>query len=274
MSALVNTFDSSAPRIHSLYYYPLKSARGIECNELRTDALGVAGDRRWLLIDPSGVFVSQRSLAKMAMLEARPSEDGLHLSYGDAEITQAVPEASAVPIEVEVWGDSISALHCDTAVNDWLSQQLDASIRLVYYPYTSRRPVDPAYASNNESVSFADGFPLLIIGQSSLDDLNSRLPEPVSMDRFRPNIVIEGSPAFAEDEWKTLLIGGVELSLVKPCSRCVIPSIVQSNGERDPYINRTLAGYRRREGKIYFGMNALVPANATFRVGDGVQITA
>lgn len=265
---------SVATSIQSLYYYPLKSARGIECSELTTDALGIAGDRRWLLIDPSGVFVSQRSLAKMAMLEARPCETGLQLNYRGAEITAAVPGAAAQQTEVEVWGDRVSALLCDSAVNDWLSDQLAAPVRLVYYPYTSRRPVDPTYASNNESVSFADGFPLLIIGQASLDDLNSRLPEPVSMDRFRPNIVIEGADPFAEDAWKTLQIGGVELSLVKPCSRCVIPSIVQSSGERDPHINRILAGYRRREGKIYFGMNALVPANAIFRVGEGVQITA
>ena len=260
--------------IQSLHYYPLKSARGIECDELRTDELGIAGDRRWLLVDPSGVFISQRSLAHMALLEAWPVEAGLRLCYRGEAFVVPVPTEPAESLEVEVWGDKVPALLCDSAANEWLSRQLGAPLRLVYYPDTTRRRVDTAYASNNESVSFADGFPLLIIGQASLDDLNARLPNPVTMDRFRPNIVIEGSDPFAEDTWASLRIAGVELSLVKACSRCVIPSIVQATGERDPLINRVLAKYRRRDGKIYFGMNALVPPDAIFRVGDGVQITA
>jgi len=121
-------------------------------------------------------------------------------------------------------------------------------------------------------VSFADGFPLLLITEAALSELNSRLPAPVPMDRFRPNLVVSGAPAHAEDGWRRLRIGSAEVELVKPCARCAVPSIDQRSGERDPHINRALAAYRRRDGQIFFGMNALAPAEAVFRIGDPVQL--
>jgi len=132
--------------------------------------------------------------------------------------------------------------------------------------------VDPGYAPPGQLVAFADGFPLLVVGQASLDLLNGRLEAPVPMDRFRPNLVIAGAAPHAEDDWRRLRIGTTEIELVKACSRCVIPSIDQSTGGRDSQINRVLADYRRCAGVIYFGMNALAPAGARFEVGDAVTV--
>lgn len=153
-----------------------------------------------------------------------------------------------------------------------LSGFLDRDCRLVYMPEDTRRPVDTRYARQGETVSFADGFPLLLVSQASLDDLNSRLPEPVPMNRFRPNLVVSGCGPFAEDDWRRLRIGELELEVAKPCSRCVMPSIVQETAGRDGTINRVLASFRRRDGVICFGQNLLYRHSGRLRVGDPVEI--
>ena len=142
----------------------------------------------------------------------------------------------------------------------------------MYLPDNARRQVDTDYAPNGEITAFTDGFPLLVISQASLDELNSRLQSPVPMDRFRPNLVIDGATPHAEDDWRQLRVGETVLDLVKPCSRCAVPSVIQGSGERDAQINRTLAVYRRRNGKIYFGMNALAPSAGHFSVDDRVEV--
>jgi uncharacterized protein YcbX len=139
-------------------------------------------------------------------------------------------------------------------------------------PDTCRRLVDGLYAREGETVSFADGFPLLLISQASLDDLNSRLDSPVPMNRFRPNLVVSGCDSFAEDGWRRLRIGDVEFDVVKPCSRCVIPSIDQATAQRDGQINRVLASYRRVNGQVMFGQNLLYHRAGKLSVGDPVQV--
>jgi uncharacterized protein YcbX len=139
-------------------------------------------------------------------------------------------------------------------------------------PDDAVRLVDGLYARDGETVSFADGFPILLISSASLDDLNSRLPSPVPMNRFRPNLVVSDCAPFAEDNWKRIRIGEMTFEVVKPCSRCAVPSIVQETAERDPHINRVLAGYRRFDGKIYFGQNLLYPQGGELRIGDKVEV--
>lgn len=260
--------------LSTLTRYPLKSARGESLQQAWTDRFGLAGDRRWMLVDGQGQFLSQRQLPALCRLEALPSADDgeLLLSWRGQSMAVPRPAADAGALEVTIWSDRVRARPAAAQASTWLSERLGQAVRLVYLPDSARRAVDPDLAPSGDLVSFADGFPLLLIGQSSLDDLNRRLPTPVPMDRFRPNLVIAGAMPFEEDRWRRLRVGDATLSLVKPCSRCVIPSIDQHTAERDPAINRVLAGYRRRDGVIYFGVNALVSPGVLLQSGDPVEI--
>lgn len=261
--------------LSAIYRYPLKSAGGHGLSAASIDRFGLSGDRRWMLIDDDGQFYSQRCAPNMALLAVECVTDGLRLRYGEQSLDVLTPRAEAVEVPATVWGHRMSVRCAESNVSLWLSERLGASLRLVFCPQDASRPVDPAFVpggGTEQHVGFADGFPLLIVSQASLDDLNSRLPLPVGMDRFRPNLVIQGTAAFAEDTWKSLRIGETTLAIVKPCSRCAIPGIDQQTAARDPAINRVLAAYRRREGVIYFGMNALVTAGSVFSVGDSVQV--
>jgi uncharacterized protein YcbX len=198
----------------------------------------------------------------------------MSLSFAGVEREVERPAADAPRREVRVWGDAVSALCADSASSAWVAECLQQPLHLVYMPDDARRPVDPDYARGGENVSFADGFPLLLLSSAAMDELNRRLPRPVPVDRFRPNLVIAGTEPHAEDSWRRLRIGDTEIELVKPCTRCVIPGIDQGSGERDPHINRVLAAYRRRAGQIEFGMNGLVPPDVCLSVGDPVRIIA
>jgi uncharacterized protein YcbX len=262
----------SALSLTQIYCYPVKSARGHGLPSAVMDRFGLIGDRRWMLVDAAGRFVSQRSLPALALLEVEPRESGLRLAMGGESIDVATPEPRGERVIARVWEDTLVAPLADGATNAWLSHHFDQPLRLVHYPDDALRPVEPGYAPTTQLVSFADGYPLLIISQASLDALNERLPEAVPMDRFRPNLVIGGSGAHAEDDWQRLRIGSAEVTLVKPCSRCAIPGIDQQTAERDPHINRELAAYRRRGGVIYFGVNAIAAPGAAFSVGDPVEV--
>lgn len=264
--------------LSAIYRYPVKSARGQELATAVLDRFGIAGDRRWMLIDDAGQFYSQRRAPNMALLEVVSIADGLRLSFAGDSCEVRTPGQHSTQVLATVWGHSMPAYCADAAVNAWLSRCLRASLRLVYCPEEASRPVDSAYLADTriaeQHVSFADGFPLLIVCEASLEDLNARLPNPVPMDRFRPNIVIRGASPYAEDGWRRLRIGATTLAIVKPCSRCAIPSIDQHTAERDSTINPVLASYRRRDGVIYFGMNALVLAGEGFSVGDTAEVLA
>jgi uncharacterized protein YcbX len=259
-------------QLTGLYRYPLKSARGTALQSVALDRFGIAGDRRWMLVDDAGRFVSQRSLPALARLAVTLDALGLALGIDDESLFVAVPGPAAPVIEVEVWGDRLPArLAADEAAH-WLTRRLGTPLRMVWMPDDAQRAVDPAFAGQGHCVSFADGFPLLLISQAALEELNRRLPAPVPMDRFRPNLVIGGAAPHAEDQWRKLRIGAVEIELVKPCTRCVVPSIDQQTARRDPAINRVLAAYRRRDGAITFGMNGVAAAGGILQVGDDVAL--
>jgi uncharacterized protein YcbX len=260
--------------LSGLFIYPVKSLAGYESDSIDMDRFGPAGDRRWLVTNLAGRFLTQRDHPRMALIEALANEDSLELRADDDAITVAVPGPDARDRLVQVWEDRPRARDAGDAAAGWLSQRLGEDCRLFYMPEDSVRLVDGLYAHGGETVSFADGFPILLISQASLDDLNSRLPSPVPMNRFRPNLVVTGCEPFAEDGWKRIRIGEMTFDVAKPCSRCVVPSIVQETAERDPHINRVLAGYRRFEGKIYFGQNLLYQQGGTLRVGDPVDVLA
>jgi uncharacterized protein YcbX len=259
-------------QLSGITIYPVKSCAGIDLDCVTLDRFGPIGDRRWLLVDERGRFLSQRDQPRMALVRVEQVQGGIRLSLGDNSIQAAIPGTDASEVRVSVWGDSMFALLADSGAGEWLSAELGRPCRLVYMPDTCRRLVDGLYAREGETVSFADGFPLLLISQASLDDLNSRLDSPVPMNRFRPNLVVSGCDSFAEDGWRRIGIGDVEFDVAKPCSRCVIPSIDQATAQRDEQINRVLASYRRFNGQVMFGQNLLYQRAGKLSVGDPVQL--
>jgi uncharacterized protein YcbX len=260
--------------LSELYVYPVKSLAGLKPASIDLDRFGPSGDRRWMVVSESGHFITQRELPRMALLGAVPENGALRLQEGGDSILAAIPDSDTRDWRVQVWGDSVRARDCGDDVAAWLSDKLERVCRLVYMPDDSVRRVDGVYASEGETVGFADGFPLLLISQASLDELNQRLPEPVPMNRFRPNLVVSGCPPFAEDEWQRIRIGSMEFDVAKPCTRCVIPSIIQETAERDPHINRALAAFRRFDGQVRFGQNLLYRGEGRLALGDPVEVVA
>lgn len=261
--------------LSAIHIYPVKSCAGIDLEGVSLDRFGPSGDRRWMVVDASGRFISQRELARMALVRvSQLPGGGLLLSLGDTECSVAVPGPAAPFIEVTVWDDSLNAVDAGDGAAAWLSEVLATDCRLVYMPDETRRAVDPDYAKKGETVSFADGFPLLLISEASLGALNERLPHAVPMNRFRPNLVVSGCGPFAEDGWSRIRIGAVEMDVAKACSRCAIPSIDQATGERDRYINRALAEFRRFDRQILFGQNLLYQGGGELRRGDPVEVLA
>lgn len=246
--------------ISSLHVYPIKSLGGIELDVAQVTDRGLEFDRRWMLIDQSGRFLSQREHPVMALLQvAIEPENGLQVfskTHPSNSITIPFTGSGDV-VRVAVWDDEMDALTVSPLFDAWFTQQLDINCRLVYMPDATARIVDPRYASNDEVTSFADAYPILLIGQASLNDLNSRLSEPVLMNRFRPNIVVEGWAPYEEDRLGMLQAGEVLMEAVKPCARCVLTTVDQDTAQKGKEPLKTLASYRTVGKKVLFGQNLL-----------------
>jgi len=262
--------------LSSLYRFPLKSGKAEPLQRATLDALGLAGDRRWMLVDANGRFLTQRALPQMSQLCALWNvTGGLTLSAaGRIDLDVALPDADEDLRGVTVWSDSLRVPDAGDEAAQWVSEFLGRPARLVYVPESRARQVDTGYAQPGDRVAFADGFPLLLIGQSSLDDLSSRVGRPLEMLRFRPNLVIEGSTAFAEDGWKRIRIGDIEFRVVKPCSRCILTTIDPQSGERnaDREPLTTLKTYREQNGEVMFGQNLVNDGNGVIEVGMPVTL--
>lgn len=242
--------------------------------EALVEERGFKYDRRWMLTDQSGEFLTQRQHPQLALLQVALGESELAVfSKVDPsrKISFKLELTSGKEMEVKVWGDVVVALQVAPAVSAWFSDFLGMSVELVRMPETSHRKLDPRYAVQEESVSFADGMPYVMIGQASLDELNGRLADPVGMDRFRPNLVFSGGDAYAEDQFKRLQIGEVEFQVVKPCARCVMITVDQEKGTKGKEPLATLATYRSLGSKVYFGQNAVALTQGIVRVGDSIQ---
>lgn len=253
-------------KVSELYIHPLKSAAAISVNKARIDAFGFENDRRWMLVDEKGIFLSQRQLPNMCLIKTVVTGTGISLSVPDAKelnITNVTIEQR----KVNIWGDICNSYDCGDEAANYLSDFLRTKCRLVCIPEDEKRQVDLEYAKKGELTGFSDGFPLLIISQASLDDLNSKLTMPVSMTRFRPNIVVSGVDAFAEDSWVNIEIAGINLRIVKPCSRCAIPSVDPLTAERSPEVIKVLRQYRMRESKVFFGQNVIADSLGMLEVG-------
>src|SRR5436190_8267854 len=298
--------------ISEINIYPVKSLKGIALSEAVVEKGGLWLDRRWMLTDPDGMFFTQREVPKMATVHVEVTSNGL-------QVTSENGEEMSIPSEpdkghrqnVTVWQSEVAGLVYNGEVSEWFSDVLGRKCQLVVMPETSKRHVSKDFDNGDDIVSFADGYPLLLIGEASLEELNkkieenSELPprprdaatpskqggelfEPLPMNRFRPNVVVQGSDAFAEDRWAKIRIGEAIFRVAKPCARCQIPTIDQNTGEFDgKEPSRTLAMFRMAKqvfpndyeafgltpNSVVFGEN-LIPENpgGTINLGDAVEI--
>lgn len=259
-------------RLSGIYIYPLKGARGISLGEGQLRAGGLQHDRRFMLVDAQDEFVSQRKTGRLARLETAIQGDVLHVNCdGQGAFVVALEPRTGAPRRVRIWDDEVEALDIGDEAASYFSAQLGFSVRLVFMPEGSLRQVDTRYAEPGDRVSFADAFPYLLANEASLADLNARLSEPVPIDRFRPNLVLSGAPAYAEDDWSTIRIGAATFELRKPSARCVTINTDQETGERmgkEPLA--TLAGYKTWRKKAVFFQNVVCREGGSVRVGDSV----
>lgn len=257
--------------ITELNIYPVKSLRQISLQRSHLDPFGLAMDRRWMLVDENNHMLTQRQLPRMCLISTRLDNQQLILQAEDMD-DLVVPAATDTVLPVSVWNDQCNALDCGDEAAEWLSFFLNKECRLVYFPDNEMRQVDTNYARAGDRTAFSDGFPLLLISQASLDDLNQRLETPVPMARFRPNLVVSGCEAYAEDTWKKIRINQIDFRIVKPCSRCVIPSIDIETAQKYPEPTRTLASYRMKDKKIFFGQNVIAEAEGDLETGMEVTV--
>jgi uncharacterized protein YcbX len=262
-----------ALRLTGLSIYPIKAARGIALAESEVDDFGLRYDRRWMVVNASGEFLSQRTHPRLALVSATIEGDTLRITAPEMPpLETPLHPKETVRSRVAVWGDICSAIWLGESAAGWFSEFLDCVCSLVYMPERAVRPAAPAYAPAGTRVSFADGFPFLLISEESLSDLNRRLAEPVPMNRFRPNLVVAGGEPYGEDEWAEIEIGDLALRVVKPCGRCMVTTTDQATAERGKEPLRTLATYRNRDGEVMFGQNVVHHGRGRLHVGDPVLL--
>jgi len=263
----------------SVHIYPLKGARAVDLDHAVVEPWGLAGDRRWLLVDADYQFMSQRKHPALARLTIRyqPGGDDITVA-GDRHppLTIPAPDESAELLKVTVWRSTVLAAAAGPAADAWFSRYLGEPVRLVWLDDPTRRAVDPDYGRDGDTVSFADGYPLLLTSAGSLDQLNQWLTDngdqPVPMNRFRPNVVVTGYPPWAEDHWRRIRIGPVEFRVAKPCGRCVVTTTDQATGERGGQPLKMLAARRRVGQNLLFGSNLIPDSPGHIRIGDPTEI--
>lgn len=264
-------------RLSSIFVYPVKSCRRVEADTATVEPWGLAGDRRWLVTDPDGMLRTQRKLPRMALIRTAYGPDGRLLlsAPGQPDLAVAPPRRSegAPSAEVAVWRFRGPAAWAGDEADAWLSRTLDVPSRLAHMDDTSVRAVNPDHGRTDDRVSFADGYPLLLATTGSLEALNASIAdmggEGVPMTRFRPNVVIEGTEPWAEDNWKRVRIGDQQFRVVKPCDRCIMTTVDPERGVlagQQPL--RALRKHRRREKLVLFGMNLIPDTVGPLTVGD------
>jgi len=262
----------------SIHVYPLKGCRGIDLSESVVEPWGLAGDRRWLLVDDGFRFVSQREHASLArVIVWHDPGAGITVSVdGFAPLSVATPDPGEL-LKVSVWSSTVLAAAAGPEADAWFSAYLGEPVRLVYLDDPTRRAVDPEFGAEGDVVSFADGYPLLLTATDSLDQLGDWLvaagEQPVPMNRFRSNVVVTGFGPWAEDRWRRIRIGPVTFRVAKSCGRCVVTTTDQTTGERGSQPLRILGAKRRFGKSLVFGQNIIPDSAGVIRVGDPVEIT-
>lgn len=265
-------------KLSEIYIYPVKSLGGIRLEEAEVTDRGLQYDRRWMLIDENNRFISQREYPQLALFEVAIKDSNLVITNKKngkiLTVSNSLINSDSSSINVTVWDDEVVACEVSKKANDFFTQAIGMSARLVYMPDESQRKTETDYSlKGDEITSFSDGYPILIIGQSSLNDLNNRLAEPITINRFRPNFVFTGGTEFEEDEWHEFKVGNIKFFGVKPCGRCILTTIDPLTGEKkgkEPLL--TLNRYRKASNKILFGQNVLISQLGRVSVGDKIDV--
>ena len=260
--------------VSELTIYPVKSMAGISLQSSQLDSMGLQYDRRWMVVSPEGKFITQRSHPQLALIQPKLNNGQLSMSsFGlDDHIVPAANEDSP-SMTVHIWDDVVQAKHLSKETDAWLEQTVGEPCHLVFIVDDEVRQCDTTYAREGDRTGFSDGFPLLLISEASLDDINNKLDNPVPMKRFRPNLVVTGCEAFAEDSWKEIQVNNVTFHIIKPCSRCIITTVNPDTGivsGTEPL--KTLSEYRKRENKVMFGQNLVHDNSGELSVGDSVKL--
>ncbi|GAB3743948.1 MOSC domain-containing protein [Lysobacter olei] len=260
-------------QLSGLYIYPVKSTAPLAVEQAVVEPRGLQHDRRWMVVDEQGKFLTGRQLPQLTLVRATPDATGLVLEAPDMPSLRVAMAPIGGTLPVTVWKSAVDAHLSGAAADAWLSTYLQRPVRLVYMDDDVHRPVQSTRARPGDEVSFADGHPLMLITQAALDALNERLAKPVSMLQFRPNLVVDGAPPHAEDDWTRVRIGNVVFDVAKACTRCVFITIDPARGERDPDGEplRTLTRYRRTPDGVTFGQHLIPRSAGVVRVGDTVE---
>jgi hypothetical protein len=257
--------------LSSMIVYPIKSCAGISASQWDVDAFGLRFDRRWMVTTPRGQFLTQRELPALARVRASIAPPHLCITApGATELVTPLAPLGGRSVATRVWNDPLQVVAPDHRADQWFSDYLGYEVVLAYMPDQVVREVDHGYAPEGGRTGFADAFSFLLIGEASLADLNRRLEVALPMNRFRPNLVIAGSEPFEEDRWRRIRIGGIPMQVVKPCARCVVTTTDQETLCRTDEPLRTLATFRRQDGKVMFGQNVMHYGTGRLCVGDPV----
>jgi uncharacterized protein YcbX len=260
--------------LSNLTYYPIKACRGFDVAESYVERMGLANDRRMMVVTPEGEFLTQREYPRLALVTPTLKNDSVTLSAPDFDSIQFGIQKSGTPTSVNIWkSKGVSAIDQGDESAQWFSDWLGVSVRLVHVDERYKRKLNPDYAvSAEDHTGFADGYPILIISEASLQDLNSKLESALPMNRFRPNIIVKNCEPFAEDTWKRVKIGDIEMALVKPCPRCVVTTIDKETLQKNKEPLKTLSTYRNQEGGAMFGMNVIPLNEGEIKVGMSLEI--
>jgi len=260
-------------RLSAIHLYPVKGIRGISADRAMVEKIGLRNDRRWVVVDRDGKFLSQRSHPQLARVAGKFTDPGLELTAPGQPILRLDTPGQASRVKITVWRDHMEAAAADPGAVDWFSNYLGHPCRLAYMDDVCHRPISSPQAKPGDSVSFADGYPCLLVSTASLADLNGRLDIPLPMDRFRPNLVVEGCDPFAEDTWRKFSLGDVVFRFAGLCARCSVTTVDQESGvgkSNEPL--RTLAGYRQNEKGAVFGVNLIPEVTGAVSIGDKLTI--
>jgi len=260
--------------VSSLIYYPIKACRGIEVQSVEVERMGLANDRRMMVVTENGDFLTKREYPRLAWVVPTINKDALTLSALDYDSIRIPVQTSGSPVLVNVWSSkNVQAVDQGDAAAQWFSDWLKASVRLVHIADGFQRRVNPQYAIDAvDHTGFADGYPILIISEESLADLNTRLETELPMNRFRPNIVVKGCEPYAEDTWNKLCSGDVKLAVVKPCARCEVTTIDKDTLVRSKEPLKTLGAYRKHALGAIFGQNGIPLNGGRLSVGMNVDV--
>lgn len=260
-------------RLTEIWIYPIKSMGGIRVPSAKVAEKGLMYDRRWMLIDSENNFITQREHHSMAFFKINISAEGFEINFkSDFSFLPFQPPLEPTHIQAKIWDDEVIVQEVNITLSNWFSKKIGIDCKLVQFPEANSRLIDARYRIKNENVSLADGYPMLIIGQSSMDDLNARMTSPLPMHRFRPNLVFTGGKPYEEDTWRNFSVGKNRMIGVKPCARCVLTTVDQQTAQAGKEPLATLATYRRKENKIYFGQNVIAVDYDEIFEGDFISL--